>query len=416
MAINRLPQRVGRHFLIATEIAIEIGGIAQVNVVGIQLIGLAAETADRLQSEHELRLGLYPAAVDLFGGRSLRRKLGDFLDNHRFELGQRVARCGGRGNLEEAGDLARVLTGRDIGGNPLIEHQAAIQPGGFAVGEHVGGEIEIGVILTEHRDAVPRQIETRQLDSIFPQQPGLAGQHRFIGSDRCHPGTGGQIAEVVAGQRVGLFGVDVAGQRQRGIGGMVIGAEEPPHFIGFGGIEVGNLTDRGPVIRMIGRIQRRQHHHRRQTVGTVFIVLPPLVEHDIALIRELGIGEGGQQEPHAIGFHPQRQFEGVRRHDLPVIGAVGIGRPVQRRAGALERLEISVIVVLGTFEHQMLEEVREPGAARLFVLGPDVIPDVDGHDRAGVIFVQQHVEAVVERLFDERNVHGTGVNGIIGRV
>jgi hypothetical protein len=72
--------------------------------------------------------------------------------------------------------------------------------------------------------------------------------------------------------------------------------------------------------------------------------------------------------------------------------------------------------MLRTFEHQMFEEMSEPGPPRLFVLGPDVVPDVDRHNRAGVILVQKHVEAVLERLFDKRNVHGTGVKGIVGLV
>ena len=90
---------------------------------------------------------------------------------------------------------------------------------------------------------------------------------------------------------------------------------------------------------------------------------------------------------------------------LPVIGAVGVGRSVERRPGALQRLEVPAVVVLRALEHQVLEQVREAGVARALVLRTDVIPDVDRDDRAGVIFVEQDVESVVERVLGEGNVH-----------
>ena len=180
-------------------------------------------------------------------------------------------------------------------------------------------------------------------------------------------------------------------------------------------MQIGDFADRRPVIGMLGRKQRGQHRHRRQTVGPVLVVLTPLVEHDVPLVRELRVGQRRQQVAHAIGFHPQRELERVRRHDLPVVRAVGVGRSVQRAARALQRREVARVVMLRSFEHQVLEEMREPGAPGLLVLRPDVIPDVDGDDRAGAVLVQQHVEAVRQRVLDERNVHRTTVSGIVGR-
>jgi hypothetical protein len=55
--------------------------------------------------------------------------------------------------------------------------------------------------------------------------------------------------------------------------------------------------------------------------------------------------------------------------------------------------------MLGAFEHQVLEQVREAGAAGTLVLRPHVIPDVHGNNRDMVIFVDEHVEAVAERVF-----------------
>ena len=68
-------------------------------------------------------------------------------------------------------------------------------------------------------------------------------------------------------------------------------------------------------------------------------------------------------------------------------------------------MKVAAVVVLRPLEHQVLEEVREAGPAGHFVLGSDVIPDVDRDDRHAVILVDEDVEAVRERVFDERNVH-----------
>jgi ribulose 1,5-bisphosphate synthetase/thiazole synthase len=47
-------------------------------------------------------------------------------------------------------------------------------------------------------------------------------------------------------------------------------------------------------------------------------------------------------------------------------------------------------------EHEVFEQVREPGFARPLVFRADVVPDVDGHDGRFVIFVNHQGEAVRE--------------------
>ena len=79
----------------------------------------------------------------------------------------------------------------------------------------------------------------------------------------------------------------------------------------------------------------------------------------------------------------------LRRHDFPVVRAVGVGRAVEQRAGFLQRLEVALVVVLRAFEHQVLEQMREAGAARASRSSTDVIPDVDRHDRTAVVLVNR---------------------------
>ena len=52
--------------------------------------------------------------------------------------------------------------------------------------------------------------------------------------------------------------------------------------------------------------------------------------------------------------------------------------------------------VLGAFEHHVLEEVGEAGAAGALVEGADVVPEVDGDEGQAVIFVGDDGEAVGE--------------------
>src|SRR6266849_6489651 len=100
-----------RDDLITLEVAVEVCRIVEKRVVGVQLIGLAAESADGLETEHELRFGLHAAALDLLVGRPLGGKPRDLLEDRALELAQRMSRRGGRGDLRVAGDLARVLRG-----------------------------------------------------------------------------------------------------------------------------------------------------------------------------------------------------------------------------------------------------------------------------------------------------------------
>ena len=65
--------------------------------------------------------------------------------------------------------------------------------------------------------------------------------------------------------------------------------------------------------------------------------------------------------------------------------------------------------VFAAAEHQVLEQVREAGLAGLLVLGPDVVPNVDGHDGGLMIFVNEHGQAVVEHEFLVRDVDAGGL-------
>jgi hypothetical protein len=203
----------------------------------------------------------------------------------------------------------------------------------------------------------------------------------------------------------GISTVDVAGERQRRVARPVVGSEKRADVVERGGLEILGGANRHPVIRMIRRIERGGDRHAGETVRTVLVVLPPLVEDDAPLVLELRFGQGRQQVAHAIRFHPQRQLQRVRGNDLPVVRAVGVGRAVEDAARFLQRTEVAFVVVLRALEHQVLEQVREPRAARLLVLRPDVVPHVHGDNRAGAVLVDDDVQAVSEAMMRERDLH-----------
>jgi hypothetical protein len=66
--------------------------------------------------------------------------------------------------------------------------------------------------------------------------------------------------------------------------------------------------------------------------------------------------------------------------------------------------------MLAAAEHEVFEQVGEPGFAGMFVLRPDVVPDVHGHDGRLVILMDDQGEAISENEFLERNIDILGVS------
>ena len=123
---------------------------------------------------------------------------------------------------------------------------------------------------------------------------------------------------------------------------------------------------------------------------------PALLFHHVPLV-----GERLPVDPerrHAIGLEPQGERQIVRRQRRPehrlVVGRVGVALAAAARNHRGVPFGRDVLRAL---EHQVLEQVRKPGPARLLVLRPDVIPELHVHDRRRVILRQHHRQAVGER-------------------
>ena len=215
----------------------------------------------------------------------------------------------------------------------------------------------------------------------------------------------GNVAEVLLDFLPRRFRRDVAGQHDDRVVGAVIGAEPLLHVLDRCGVEVLHRPDHGPRIGMTRRVRALRHQEIDFPVGLI-LPLPFLVLHDAALLVHLRRIDHPEQVAHPVRFHPQRDVERAGRDVFEIVGAVVVGRAVLvRRADALERLEVVVVEVLAAVEHQMLEQMREPRAAGLLILGTHVVPDVHGDDGRLVVLVHQQRQAVFqnEPLVRDRN-------------
>jgi hypothetical protein len=62
-------------------------------------------------------------------------------------------------------------------------------------------------------------------------------------------------------------------------------------------------------------------------------------------------------------------------------------------------------MVLGALEHHVFKKVGKAGAAYLFVLGTDMVPDVDRHQRYRVVLMQDDIKPVGKGYLLKRYVH-----------
>ena len=151
----------------------------------------------------------------------------------------------------------------------------------------------------------------------------------------------------------------------------------------------------------------------------VRIVGDPHVEffqHDVALGQHVLVLE--DEAGHAVGleFHHLRQL--LARHALEIAGVIGRGEGVLVAADPQHGLgEFAGRMLAGALEHQMFEEMREPGFARRLVGRADLVPDHLRDDRGAVIGDHHHLQAVAEREAGGtfRSDRGLGKNALAGR-
>ena len=179
---------------------------------------------------------------------------------------------------------------------------------------------------------------------------------------------GVDIGKIFFHQRTRLRGIDVAGQNQHRVGRAIILAEPILDIIERSRVQILHRPDRTPAIGVSHGEQPLQRAVFDQAIRLI-VAAALLVLHDAALLVEFFLGYHAEQMPHAVRFHPQRHFQRRGRDVLKVVGAVEPGRSVHRGgADFVKWLEILVIVIFRTVEHQVFEKMSKTGLARFFVL------------------------------------------------
>ena len=148
------------------------------------------------------------------------------------------------------------------------------------------------------------------------------------------------------------------------------------------------------------------HHVVHHAEGVVHLGLALLVADDVDLALEAALGNGVDEEAHAVGLHPQDLLEGVARNALIVDGIVVGGAAVEGAAHVGDLVEESVArQVLGALEEHVLEEMGEAGLALLLTCAADVECNGLGDDRVAVVLVKHDLEAVVQGVLLVVDVH-----------
>ena len=65
--------------------------------------------------------------------------------------------------------------------------------------------------------------------------------------------------------------------------------------------------------------------------------------------------------------------------------------------------------MLAAAKHQVFEQMCEPGFAGLLILGANVVPEVDGHDRRLMVLMHDQSQSVVEHEFLVRDIDVLGL-------
>ncbi len=320
---------------------------------------------------------------------------------------------------------ARQLDGRGPGslGELPVADEVLVQPGRLAPAQHRQGLFDgrgVGVVRGRCQ---PAQVQGRARDVALhhqPRHPGVRGERGRGGPD--WGGDRGQRPEVLIRQPKALIGPDGAGEREHGIGRAVPAPEEVLHLGEGRGVQVGHRADGGVRVGVFGGEVERHQQFQLVTVGDVVVALSLLLLDDLPLGVEVGLVDREGRE--TIRLQPERELQRAARDGLEVVRPLEGGGGVHRSPGCLHDGQVLAIPhLVGTGEHQVLEEVGEAGASGLLVPGTHVVPEVHGDAGAGGVGVDDHPQAIGQGgLFDHivelrrhgchpSHAPGTGVAG-----
>ncbi|OLT17281.1 hypothetical protein BJF80_03770 [Serinicoccus sp. CUA-874] len=176
------------------------------------------------------------------------------------------------------------------------------------------------------------------------------------------------MAEVALDELEALLRPDIADQGEDAGPRPVVRAVEVVGVLQGRGGEVVHRPDRGMGVGVVRREQHVAQGGQGGAVGHGVIALTLLLHDHVPLVVEVLLGQRRQEVTVPVRLEPEGQLQAGARDGLHV------GGPVEARGGvgpAAVRHERGHVLPLGhelaPLEHQVLEEVRQAGAARLLV-------------------------------------------------
>ncbi len=144
----------------------------------------------------------------------------------------------------------------------------------------------------------------------------------------------------------------------RVVGG-VVGPVKAGAVVGREPEDVGHPADRRPVVGMLAE-RGLVEELAGGPLDVVVDAVASLVGDDLFLARDLLFAQDEASHPFALELHRER--EAIGRERLVIVGPVDPGRGVRLGAVLLEEpVELAGLDALALVEHQVLEEVGEPG-------------------------------------------------------
>ena len=207
--------------------------------------------------EFRLSLALLEQLVQLFADGGL----------HLLEV---AAGLGGGYDVELPADLVRKDIRRDVRRDLVLVDEPLEQSRVLAQPEHVGDEVEGRHLLRAPLRNVPHHVDSRLRDAVLH---GLAVRAAALGDPRLLLGDGlprGDVPEVLLDFRFRRLRVDVAGDGDHGVRGVVVFLEPLLHVFERRGVEVVHRADRGPRVGVPGGIGILRQKLARHAVGLIF--------------------------------------------------------------------------------------------------------------------------------------------------
>ena len=303
----------------------------------------------------------------------------------------------GRGVAHVERVLHEGEVGTDVAGDPVLLHKSAAQPGRVAGREHRAedDERQVGVEVVRVGDPPAECHRRGRRERVDVLVAALGGRRRLVEVGALRDGTARDVGEVRLHQGHRLVGVEVAADRENGVARRVVAVEEVAGVLDRRALQV--LEPAVAVVGVGERLeqQRRQRQPREAAVRLVQDVDPDLLLHHRDLVGEVLLVHGGRTHP--VGLEEQRALEGVRRQRLVVVRVVETGGAVQGAAGGLHVLDVVHLSQRRrALEHQVLEEVGEPGASLGLRPDADVVVDSDCHHRGRPVRCEHDAQAVAQ--------------------